>query len=51
MRQSGAFITSVESAIFQLANDSKAPGFRNISALIKEHLKVANGFESSDSRL
>ena len=44
MRQSGAFITSVESAIFQLANDASNPEFKSISKLIKEHLEVENGF-------
>lgn len=53
MRQSGAFITSAESALFQMANDSKSPSFRNISALVKEHLQFTNGFEaaSDSSRL
>ncbi|CAH0514793.1 unnamed protein product [Peronospora belbahrii] len=46
MRQSGAFITSVESAIFQLANDASNPEFKSISKLIKEHLKVENGFDT-----
>ncbi|CAI5744954.1 unnamed protein product [Peronospora destructor] len=46
MRQSGAYITSVESAIFQLAHDASNPDFHNISKLIKEHLKVENGFDT-----
>ncbi|KAG1690435.1 phospholipase C type enzyme [Phytophthora capsici] len=46
MRQSGAYITSVESAIFQLANDASNPEFKSISRLIKEHLKVENGFDT-----
>jgi nicotinamidase-related amidase len=46
MRQSGAFITSVESAIFQLANDASNPEFKSISKLIKEHLKTENGFDA-----
>ncbi|KAF1329916.1 Isochorismatase, partial [Globisporangium splendens] len=49
MRQSGAFITSVESSIFQLARDSKNPKFKDISKLIKEHLKVDNGFDTSSA--
>jgi hypothetical protein len=51
MRQSGAFITSVESTIFQLAGDAKNPSFRAVSKLIKEHLKVPNGFDSHSPRL
>ncbi|POM71142.1 Isochorismatase [Phytophthora palmivora] len=46
MRQSGAYITSVESAIFQLANDASNPEFKSISKLIKEHLKMENGFDT-----
>ncbi|TYZ64577.1 hypothetical protein PybrP1_001489 [[Pythium] brassicae (nom. inval.)] len=46
MRQSGAFITSVESSIFQLAGDASTPTFKKtISPLIKEHLKHENGFD------
>lgn len=47
MRQSGAFITSVELAIFQLAGDAKSPKFKHISKLIKEHLKETNGFDAN----
>lgn len=47
MRQSGAFITSVESSIFQLTGDASAPKFKSISKLIKEHLKVENGFDTA----
>ncbi|KAI9907483.1 hypothetical protein PsorP6_016670 [Peronosclerospora sorghi] len=47
MRQSGAFITSVESAIFQLVNDASHPEFKSISKLIKEHLKTKNGFDAA----
>ncbi|RLN51911.1 hypothetical protein BBJ28_00002201 [Nothophytophthora sp. Chile5] len=47
MRQSGAFITSVETAIFQLANDASNPEFKGVSKLIKEHLKAENGFDSA----
>ncbi|CAH0486142.1 unnamed protein product [Peronospora farinosa] len=46
MRQSGAYITSVESAIFQLTHDASNPEFKNISKLIKKHLQVENGFET-----
>lgn len=46
MRQSGAFITSVESVVFQLAGDSSNPTFKKtISPLIKELLKHENGFD------
>lgn len=51
MRQSGAFISSVETSIFQLAGDAKNPHFRAISKLIKEHLKVPNGFDLVTPRL
>lgn len=51
MRQSGAFISSVESSIFQLAGDASHPSFRSISKLIKEHLKVENGFGPLTPRL
>jgi isochorismate hydrolase len=47
MRQSGAFITSVESSIFQLCRDAKHPNFKNISKLIKDHLQAENGFDRS----
>lgn len=47
MRQSGAFITSVELSIFQLAGDAKNPKFKHISQLIKEHLKAPNGFDAN----
>ncbi|CAH0486139.1 unnamed protein product [Peronospora farinosa] len=46
MRQSGAYITSVESAIFQLTHDASNPEFKNISKLIKKHLQEENGFET-----
>ncbi|DAZ97376.1 TPA: hypothetical protein N0F65_003399 [Lagenidium giganteum] len=46
MRQSGAFVTSVESSIFQLTGDAAHPKFRAISKLIKEHLSVPNAFDS-----
>ncbi|TMW60200.1 hypothetical protein Poli38472_000242 [Pythium oligandrum] len=51
MRQSGAFITSVESSIFQLAGDASHPSFRSISKLIKEHLKVDNAFDTVTPKL
>jgi hypothetical protein len=37
MQQSGAFLTSSESIIFQLIGDSKHEKFRQIAGLIKEH--------------
>ncbi|TDH69306.1 hypothetical protein CCR75_002891 [Bremia lactucae] len=47
MRQSGAFITSVESSIFQLADDASNPEFRGISKLIKEHRLMEAGFKNT----
>ena len=35
MRQSGAFITTSESVIFELMGDSKHPRFKDLQALIK----------------
>ncbi|KAJ0410605.1 hypothetical protein ATCC90586_007438 [Pythium insidiosum] len=49
MRQSGAFITSVESAIFQLTGDAAQPHFRAISKLIKAHLQVPNAFDETQT--
>ncbi|GLE06236.1 hypothetical protein PINS_up015478 [Pythium insidiosum] len=49
MRQSGAFITSVESAIFQLTGDAAQPHFRAISKLIKAHLQVPNAFDGTQT--
>lgn len=37
MRQSGAFLTTAESCVFQLMGDSRFPQFKQISALLKEH--------------
>ncbi|GAM28374.1 hypothetical protein SAMD00019534_115500, partial [Acytostelium subglobosum LB1] len=37
MRQSGAFITSTESVLFQLVKDAKDPLFKNVSVLMKDH--------------
>lgn len=46
MRQAGAFITSVESIIFQMTRDAAHPKFRSISKLIKQHLQSKNGFDT-----
>lgn len=35
MRQSGAFISTSESIIFELLGDSKHPKFKEVQALIK----------------
>ncbi|OQS05937.1 peptidase [Thraustotheca clavata] len=37
LKESGAFLTSVESIVFQLTEDSKHPSFKAISNLIKTH--------------
>ncbi|KIZ03005.1 Isochorismatase domain-containing protein 2 [Monoraphidium neglectum] len=36
MAQSGAFLVSSEMALFQLMKDAKAPGFKEVSALVRE---------------
>ncbi|KAJ1679884.1 hypothetical protein EV182_001126 [Spiromyces aspiralis] len=41
MAQAGAIITSSESVIFQLAQDSNDPKFKQISALVKEYQQSA----------
>ncbi|KDO31869.1 hypothetical protein SPRG_03789, partial [Saprolegnia parasitica CBS 223.65] len=43
MQASGAFLTSVESVVFQLTADSKHPNFRAISSLIKTHTTAPKG--------
>ncbi|RHY27173.1 hypothetical protein DYB32_006991 [Aphanomyces invadans] len=40
LQQSGVYLTSVESIVFQLVGDSKHPDFRAISSLIKQHSAV-----------
>ncbi|EGG22675.1 NADH:flavin oxidoreductase/NADH oxidase domain-containing protein [Cavenderia fasciculata] len=37
LKQSGAFITTTESILFQLAKDAKHPNFKKISTLVKSH--------------
>ncbi|KAF0717532.1 Aste57867_2240 [Aphanomyces stellatus] len=44
LTQSGVYLTSVESIIFQLVGDSKHPDFRALSNLIKEHTAGPHGF-------
>lgn len=38
MKQSGAFLTTHESVIFELLQDSKHPNFKEVSALIRNTL-------------
>ncbi|KAH9101110.1 hypothetical protein Ae201684P_007296 [Aphanomyces euteiches] len=44
--QSGVYLTTVESVIFQLVGDSNHPQFRAISSLIKAHTATPSGFSS-----
>ncbi|RHY36456.1 hypothetical protein DYB25_010975 [Aphanomyces astaci] len=44
LQQSGVYLTSVESIVFQLVRDSKHPDFRTISSLIKQHGAIPSGF-------
>ncbi|ETV66560.1 hypothetical protein H257_16995 [Aphanomyces astaci] len=44
LQQSGVYLTSVESIVFQLVRDSKHPDFRAISSLIKQHGAIPSGF-------
>ncbi|KYQ92634.1 hypothetical protein DLAC_06630 [Tieghemostelium lacteum] len=40
LKQSGVFVTSTESAIFQLTKDAKHPNFKLISNLVKERIDL-----------
>jgi isochorismate hydrolase len=44
MRQSGAFLTTAQSLIFQLMKSADHPKFKTVSKLIKEHAHVDNEF-------
>ncbi|ETW07114.1 hypothetical protein H310_01751 [Aphanomyces invadans] len=44
LQQSGVYLTSVESIVFQLVGDSKHPDFRAISSLIKQHSACPTAF-------
>ncbi|CAK4084932.1 unnamed protein product [Aphanomyces euteiches] len=46
LKQSGVYLTTVESVIFQLVGDSNHPQFRAISSLIKAHTATPSGFSS-----
>ena len=44
MQSAGAFLTTTESIIFQLAQTSAHPRFKEISALVKSTAEFANEF-------
>jgi hypothetical protein len=46
LEQSGAFITTSESAIFMLTQSADHAKFKAISGLVKEHAKNENPFNA-----
>jgi isochorismate hydrolase len=50
MSQAGAYMTTVESVLFQLLRDSTHPCFKQISTLIKARNELGNEFQD-DARL
>merc|ERR1712129_49537 len=46
MRDSGAFITTAQAAIFMLMNSSEHPNFKPISKLVVDHMKQYNEFNA-----
>jgi len=49
LEQAGVFMTTTESLIFMLMQDSKHPKFKTISAMVREHNKLENPFQSLNS--
>eukprot|EP01126_Amoeba_proteus_P034614 TRINITY_DN3455_c0_g1_i4.p2 TRINITY_DN3455_c0_g1~~TRINITY_DN3455_c0_g1_i4.p2 ORF type:complete len:181 (-),score=38.62 TRINITY_DN3455_c0_g1_i4:63-605(-) len=51
LRSNGAFLTTCESVIFQLACGSNHPNFKNISQLMKDHVAVGVNPEIPEASL
>merc|ERR1719498_12832 len=49
LEQAGVYLTTVESLVFMLMEDSKHPQFKTVSGMIRDHNKIENPFQSLHS--
>ena len=49
LEQAGVYLTTAESLVFMLMEDSRHPQFKTVSGIIRDHNKIENPFQSLHS--